>query len=105
MNKKLLIGIVVVITLGVGGYILYKRSKPSKEMFDEMVRNANNSGSDVFKNTTELTMNNLFKGFQELKISDAQFFIDYFKFPQENEKIKSQRDKFDVLFRKMRKYV
>jgi len=104
MNKKIVIGLVVVLTLGVGGYILYKRSKPSRKMFDEMVRNANQSGSDVFMKTTENTMNNYFRGFQDLKISEAMFLIDFFKNREANEKNKSQMDKFLSVFQKIQKY-
>ena len=104
MSKKFIIGVVVVLTLGVGGYILYKRSKPSRKMFDEMVRNANQSGSDVFMNTTENYINNLFRGFQDLKISEAMFLIDFFKNLEANRKNKSQMDKFLSVFQKMKKY-
>jgi len=77
MNKKLLIG-VVVIALGVGGYILYKRSKPSRKMFDEMVSNCR-PPCDVFNGATQSQLDKLFIGFQKLNKKDAQFMVDYIK--------------------------
>ncbi len=101
MNKKLVIGVVIV-AIGVGGYILYKRSKPSRKMFDKMVSNCK-APCDVFNGITESQKDKLYKGFQKLKKEDAQFMVDYIgKLDETN---KSNNRKFDTLFAQMVKSI
>mgnify|MGYP003645364502 CR=1 FL=1 len=100
MNKKLLIG-VVVIALGVGGYILYKRSKPSRKMFDEMVSNCK-APCDVFSGVTQSKLDKLFKEFQKLNKKDAQFMVDYIG---ESNKNASDDKRFTTLYTTMVKSI
>ena len=100
MNKKLLIG-VVVIALGVGGYILYKRSKPSRKMFDEMVNNCK-PPCDVFNGATQSQLDKLFIGFQKLNKKDAQFMVDYVG---ESTKNASDDKRFTTLYTTMVKSI
>ena len=101
MNKKLIIG-VVIIAIGVGGYILYKSSKPSRKMFDEMVDSCQ-PPCDVFEGLTESQKDKLYKGFQTLKKEDAQFMVDYIKNVQKdkNNANASSDKKFVTLQRKI----
>ena len=89
-----MIGVLIVGFLGIGGYILYKRSKPSREMFDEMVSKCQDP-CDTFSNLTEMQLNQLFKGFQTLSKEDAQFMVD--SFPKS-----SDEKRFMSLFLKMK---
>ena len=97
MNKKLMIGVVIV-AIGVGGYILYKRSKPSRQMFDKMVDSCQ-PPCDVFDGITEGQKDKLYKGFQKLKKEDAQFMVDYMDKLDESNKATNQ--KFNTLYASM----
>jgi len=78
MNKKIIIGGLILIALGVGGYLLYKKNKntPTKKMFDEMVANCKEP-CDVFSGMTQSDLDKLFEGYKKLKMEDAQFLIDF----------------------------
>lgn len=100
MNKKVIIVAVLILSLGVGGYILYKKSKtPTRKMFDEMVSNCK-TPCDVFQGLTQSQLDKLFKGYQTLLKADAQFMID---FMGKSTTDTSDNRKFNTLFSQMRK--
>jgi hypothetical protein len=78
MNKKIIIGGLILIALGVGGYFIYKKNKntPTKKMFDEMLANCKEP-CDVFSGMTQSRLDQIFEGYKKLKMEDAQFMIDF----------------------------
>jgi hypothetical protein len=97
MNKKIIIGGVVLIALGLGGYLIYKKNKnkPTKKMFDEMVANCK-PPCDVFSGMTQSEFDKLFEGYKKLKMEDAQFMIDFLA-KKESQITQSEGQRFQEL--------
>lgn len=115
MNKKVIIGGIVLVALGVGGYVIYKKIQKAKrrKLFDEMVANYKNSDYDTFQkkmgsrkgqDITDEEFEWVWYLYQKLSEEDAIFMRDYF-LKKESEHTQAEKDKFKVLSFKISKLV
>ena len=104
MNKKIIIGGVVILAIGVVSYVVYKNmNKPTRKMFDEMVANCK-SPCDVFQGLSSQKLDLMFIEYQKLSKKDAEFMRDVFLKP-ENEQPQANKDKFMSLWKQITKTI
>lgn len=104
MNKKVIIGGIVLLGIGIGGYMIYKKmNKPSRKMFDEMVANCK-SPCDVFQGLSSQKLDSMFVEYQKLSKKDAEFLRDFF-LKSENQQTQATKDKFSALLLQISKNI
>lgn len=102
MNKKIIIGGVIILAVGVGFMVYKKMNKPSRKMFDEMVANCK-SPCDVFQLSSQ-KLDLIFVEYQKLSKKDAEFMRDFFLI-SENEQTQANKDKFNTLWKQITKNI
>lgn len=102
MNKKIIIGGVIILAVGVGFMVYKKMNKPSRKMFDEMVANCK-SPCDVFQLSSQ-KLDLIFAEYQKLSKKDAEFMRDFFLI-SENEQTQANKDKFNTLWKQFAKNI